>query len=128
MEVSPVQASIDVSVSDPQHVLATIVKVNVSNRPIWILKDPPTVLVKVEGREMRDIGPRYKRAEYTMADYEQVLPGHSVTRQRDLTDCFGWLPGTHTYEARTGSGYVDPTANNHFTSSDWATTQFTLAR
>ncbi len=128
VEVSPLRASLDISVADPKHVLATIVKVNVSKTPIWILKDPPGVFVECEGREMRNIGPSDKRAAYKMDDYERVLPGQSVTRQLDLVDQFQWLPGTHTYVASTGGGYVDPTADDHFTPGTWAKTQFTLTR
>ena len=125
---SPVRASIDVCVVDSKRVLATIVKVNVSTRPIWILKDPPGVLVECEGREVTDIGIREKRAAYTLADHEQVLPGHSVTRQVDIAAQYEWPQGTHTYVARTGGGYVDPTADEHFTPGAWATADFTLTR
>ena len=127
MKTNPVKVHLHVDTSVRGRVLATVVVDNVSDHVLRILKEPPGFFVVCEGQEVADIGPSDKRRAPGPADYEQVPPGKSATRQADLSAQFAWRPGRHVYTLQTGGGYDDPLAGERF-DAPLATTEFTLTR
>jgi hypothetical protein len=108
MHPNPLNVSLEVTVAQPGKVLAKVTLRNVSTRDIWVARDMPTLFLRVEGKDIRDIGPSDKREPKQADDFERVPPGGAVTRTADISRKFAYLPGRHAYELWTGSGYRDP--------------------
>ncbi|HEX7686429.1 MAG TPA: hypothetical protein VF453_01925 [Burkholderiaceae bacterium] len=111
MPANPLRVQMHVDTSLPKRVLVTVVYDNVSDQPIWIEKDGLNLFVYCEGAPIMDIGPSEKRRAPTLADFEQVAPGKSTTRQADIAQQFDWRPGRHVYTLKTSGSYDDPVAH-----------------
>ena len=116
---------VDTSLS--RRLLVTVVYDNVSGQPIWIEKDTPSFFVYCEGAPVADIGPSEKRRPPTLADFEQVPPGKSTTRQADIAQQFEWRAGRHVYTLKTSGSYDDPVAHR-IIDGPGVKVEFTLSR
>lgn len=109
MTTIPVRTSITVSSPAPMQLVVVVRVSNVSDRDVFLLKDPPSLFVTADGHDIAEIGPSEKRKPYTLADYERVPPGRTTERRQNVAALFAWKPGTHTYEVSVTGNYTDPT-------------------
>lgn len=117
----PVRKSLQIEADGPR-LVSVVGFYNLANFDVFVLKDPPSIFIELDGEEVREIGPSEKRKPFTIADYERLPPAHMAERRRDITDLFAWRSGTHTYQASIDGGYKDPVDGR-----DWSAPSITAS-